>query len=753
MSSPKFSRNVPKSELAGTPYSALQSAHAPIASSEIDLAEIFRMLWRRKWLILGIVLSVMVLTIIILQQITPRYTAEALLMIEAESEQVVNVEAVRAGLPQDSATVPGEVAVFRSRDLAGEVVEQLNLDQDPEFNARLRQPSWLAQYKRKFAAVLGITSSEAEQNTMEAGDIADKGPKDIRYTVNAFLKNLSVSQEEKSRVISVRFTSANPETAATVANTIGQFYIDQQVEAKYFATGEASVWLGERATELRKKAEQSEVAVEQFREKHGLLKGSRGVTLIEEEISQLNSELAKARSNTSQAETSLREIKKIVNSQGGGSAGKVLESRFIQGLREQEAVIERELAQLSTEYGELHPTIISRREQIAQIREKINAEINKVIRTYENDVAIARAQEASLSESLAELKEQLGNTNEYAVRLRLLEQEAEANRQLYQTMLTRLKETTAQQTKEAQQPDARFVSYANEPVAPSFPRKSLILPGVFGVSSVFALLFAFVLERAQHGFRSGEEIERATGIPSLGIVPLVRGIGKNPADVLKKWDEALSASMRGLYTSVRLSRTEAPKSILFTSSHPGEGKTTIAVALARQQALAKSRVIIIDMDIWHPSVHDVFGFPRTPGLVEVLFGEASLKQTICVDEQTGVHLLPAGSKLPRDTIDTERMRQVIAKLAQYYDLVVVDAPPVAAVPEVQILPRYVDAMVFVVRWVKTRREVIDMALNQLKRAGAPIAGIVLSMVDAKKHAQYHYGDSGYYTGNLARYYK
>jgi len=279
---------------------------------------------------------------------------------------------------------------------------------------------------------------------------------------------------------------------------------------KFEATRRATSWLNERISGLREKVETAESAVEAFRRKSGLLKGSEG-TLVSQEISELNTQLILARTSRAEAEARLTQVRQLIRSSGGAtSAAEVLDSQLIQRLREQEAEVNRKVAELSEEYGERHPKMINARAELRDLRSKIESEVNKIVNGLANEVGVAKARETSLQRSVDRLKAQVAKSNSAAVQLRALQREANASRTLLETFLGRFKETSAQEDLDIQQPDARIISRADLPDQPSFPKKRLILALVVVGSTFLGVLLVFFVEALDQGFRSGET--RSSGL-------------------------------------------------------------------------------------------------------------------------------------------------------------------------------------------------------------------------------------------------
>lgn len=721
---------------------------------EIDLREIIRKLWRRKGMIIGTTLVLTVIAALAIFQITPRYTADSIVMISERESQVVDVEAVIAGLPGDAATIESEIQVIKSRGLAEKTIRALKLDQDPEFNSALRPPSAMAMLldPRSYLPASwrggggGFALSEEEETRKQTARM-----------VRAFLGKLEVETVGRSRVIGIAFTSENPRTAAQVANQLADFYIVAQLEAKFEATQRASAWLSERLAGMREAVNGSEREVEEFRRASGLIEG-KGSTLKAQEISELNSQLVEERAKGAEAVARLRQVERLLNGPDGALAvSQVLQSPLVQALRQQQAEVERKAAELSGEFGEKHPKMINIRAESADLRQKIAEEVNRIVQGLRNEVGVARARESTLAGALDQLRDQVGRLNTDQVTLRALEREAEANRTLLETFLARSKETGSQE--DFQQADATLVSRADVPERPSHPRKQLLLVASAAIAAFVGLMLALGIEMLDHGFRSMEQIEQQLGAPPLGLIPAIKGLDRMRTSpdvhILEKPSSAYAESVRSLYTGILLSAGErAPKTVLVASALPKEGKTSIALSLARMLASTGHKVVLVDCDLRRPSAHKAFGVHSQPGLVECLLDKAPLEDVLATDTRSGARLVPAGEPVPNpaDLLGSPQMKRFIARLAESHDLVIMDSPPVLAVADTRVLSRLAEKTLFLVRWADTRRETVAAAYRQLVDTGASIAGVALTLVDVRRHAQYGYSDSGHYYGRVKKYY-
>ena len=428
-----------------------------------------------------------------------------------------------------------------------------------------------------------------------------------------------------------------------------------------------------------------------------------------------------------------------------------------QQLVDQEAALKRKIADMGKEFGDRHPQMIAARAELTEVQNKLKSEMQKSLGALETEVSAARGREAALNRQLDQLHGKVGQSANAENQLRTLEREADASRAMLETFLTRFEQATAQLDASINETDARIISRADVPLSSNYPPRGLIIGLTFVISALLASLLALLLEGLDQGYRSGEQIEKATGLRSLGLVPSVGGAARgNPAGYLLRHPSSMfGESIRSLYTGILLSPDqETPRKLLITSSQPKEGKTTISLCLGRMRALAGHKTVIVEADLRRPSVHRVLEIPRRPGLTEVVLGEATLDDVLVEDKESGAFVLPAGKLAPDPTeiLASPKTSEMLEDLARRFELVVIDSPPLVAVADSRLLAPQVDAAILVVRWAVTPRQVVALAAKQLAEAGANISGVVLSLVDSKKHARYGFADSAYYYGPVKRYY-
>lgn len=707
----------------------------------VDIRETARLLKRRIQIIGRLTVLCTVTGFLMSMIVAPRYASEAVLLLDQRQAKLMDTSAVLPAMPSTNAAVRTEMDIITSRAVIDRVVRRLNLLADPDFAPR---EGFLD--KLNPARLFGKEEPQdpAAQRQHQLTSIAD-----------AIINKLSVTNDGLSYSIHVGFEAKNPQKAALIANTVADEYLVDQLEAKYEVTARANKWLSERLADLRKQVEISEKAVENFREKANLIQIGDGSTIAVKQMQEINTQLITARAATSQAEARLRSAQSTVSS--GGSiegAADVLSSPLIVRLREQEAEIRRKEAELSTRYGERHPTLINARAERQDLQRKIQEEVQKILHSLSSEVEIARAKENTLQGDLRRLESKAGGELKASVQLRQLQRDADANRTLYENFLGRFKQTSEQQ--DMQIPDTRVIARAEVPVQPTSPKKWMfiilgaMLGGTLGVAA------AYLIEFMDRGFRTSPQFEEVTGVAVVGQVPSLKGVTQRTPEayVVDKPLSAFSESLRTVRTAIHFSNVDhPPKTVMVTSSSPGEGKTTFCLSLARSLAIGGNRILLIDADLRRPRVARALGIAANGrDLSAILTGKYPLAQVVRQD--TGVpnlDVIPAFGRAPnaQDLLGSQQMKKLITEMRDQYDLVLIDTPPILAVTDAAMVARAADTSLFIVKWAETSRDTVAQAMRQLKGLDCRLAGAVLNQVNLTELASY--GD-GYYNQKYHDYY-
>jgi capsular exopolysaccharide synthesis family protein len=741
--------DLPKPRALGHLRTVLTGPSAPKPSEDmIDLHHLWGIIRRRANVILGATILGTVLATIFIFQLTPRYTAEATVMLETRKNQMVDFTSLMAGLTGDQSVVRSEMEILKSRALADKVAEKLDIDTWPEFNPALRKPGFFEALFSPFTwavnALRSLTTSSSAAALNNEARTRDRKAAEVSLLMN----RMEITNDGRSYLIKIHAQSTNRNAAALIANTYVDFYLLDQIEAKFDAVKRASTWLNDQLDTLRQKVRDSEHAVEVYKEQNNLTEIAKGTTLSEQQMSELNSQLILATADRAQKESNLAQIRS-----GSYDSAAVLNSPLVEKLRSDEADLMHKKAELSNRYQPSHPTMVNLQSQIDDIKRKIDEEASKTVRGLQNDVAAARAKENSLREQLNNLQKSANKEGKADVQLRELQREADANKLLYENFLTKFKQTSSEE--DIQQADARLVSSALPPRIPSFPKKTVLIGFSFLVSLLIGAAAAFILERLDNGFRNAEQLEKLLGVSTLGLVP---GIVRQelPQDVVvKRPTSQYSEAIRSIRTALRYSDVDnPPKVVLITSSLSGEGKTVFATSLARSVARSGGRALLVDCDLRRPSVSKLLNVEGDPGVLDIFAENANIDALIRLDEESGMHYIPSkgGTANPQDLLSSQQMRAFLERMRSRYDLIVLDAPPVLAVSDPIILSHFVDTTIYLVRWEATPRPIVTGAVKMLRANGGDIAGVVLSRVNTRKHATYGYGDNGYYYGRYSNYY-
>ena len=715
-------------------------------------------IFRRKIMIGGLMLIGLGLSLLYIGQLTPLYSSSATILLDTGNANITNIEGFTKSTPVDFFTIETKAAIIESRDIIGKVVDRLNLYEDPLFNFDLLPPKASLWEAGTALARLWIEGPPEQIDAPAAPDRwrgftqQEKQAALREELIDNFLAGLSVIPSQRALLVTVEFASSDPEMAAIAANATAETYIQDQIEDRGDVTQKATAWLAQRASDLRKRVIESERRLEEFRRKSGIVE-VQGSSLLREQITKMNGDLIAARATRAEAEARHRQVLSLLKSEGGiQTAAAVLDAPLIQRLREQETQILRQLAELRTQLRDSHPRLALKQNELKDLQKNIAIEVNKIVLNLRNELEISVVRENNLKAELTKLDLEGDKQNAAAVTLRALQTEALANKQLYETIISRFKETDVV-SDQAKQADAKIISRATVPFVPFYPRKRAIVSIALFFSAAIGIAIALLLEFLDSGFRTVQQIEDVTGLPAVGTIPKLSRTDRNlqPHQVAaQKPNSIFGEAVRSVRVSLMLSGVDkAPKTILVTSSISGEGKTSLSLSLTSLAAHTGQRAIVLDCDLRRASVHKTLGVSNEAGLSNYLSGQAELPDVIDIEEATGLHYITAGGRVPHptDLLGSRKMQKLLETLEEAYDLVVLDTPPLLAVADALVLARTVDRVLFVVRWEMTRRDFVGTAVKQIVETGANIGGIVLSQVDLRKQNRYGYGDTANYYDN------
>ena len=715
----------------------------PRPSASAEGVDILLRFWRRKKLILLSLAGALALGLVVSVLMTPRFSSEAQIMVGTDPIRVTKMENVTQQTVADLESVQTAAYVLQSRDVAARVANRLALDDDPEFNPFLRDESIVRKAIRWVTgSVMGafrwMTGQKSAPSARSGASDEEMDQIEQDVVTSVLLSHIDVTPLNKSHVLSITADSENPATAARIANAFADMYVEQQLVGKTEAAKSATGVLTQQIGELRQRVEESERAVEQYKQANGIYQ-SKSTGVSEQQLSELNSQLILAESSQAEVEARLRQAESAKNNPNGANAlPDVLRSPLIHSLREKQAEMERMKAEMASTYGTRHPKMQEVEAQTRDVQNAVKAEIANIVTGLQHEAQAARARVGALRGNLNRIKRDMDSANSGSIKLRELERESEANKTILYSFLERSKETKAQAS--MGDSGARLISRAAMPLSPSYPPTNIILAVAGMIGLVVGACAALLIESLDRTFRTRQQVEELTGLPTLALVPAVKA--RESARILDDVNSPFSESLRALHMRLLFNgNSKAGKVIMFTSAAPHEGKSRISISLARLMARTGRRVIVVDCDWQRPMVHRHFGQRSYPGLADLLNGDVDAEQVVHQDRMTGAHAIFAGNvqRMNDDPQRAERLRPLLRTLAKHYDLVIVDSLPVLSGSEALSIASLVDRVVFVVRWGRTSRQVVLDALQQISEMHGKIAGVVLSQVDPKRYRGYGSG--------------
>ncbi|MEM7178279.1 MAG: polysaccharide biosynthesis tyrosine autokinase [Pseudomonadota bacterium] len=699
---------------------------AEMDTRNFDVSAMLGAVMRRKWSVMLITLMFGVGAFWYLQNVTPLYPSMATVVLDTKDEQVIDIEAVATGLSSDYFAINTEVEVLKSRRLLGRLVDDMDLVADPEFNPYIAPPAqWMLNPDVQSAfALIGMTPGERPEVA---------GAVQRNETIDAVAQRIDVSNIDATYVFEMSIATRDPQKSAEIINSLARLYILEQLEAKFEATQSATHWLSGRVADLKVSLERAEAAVEEYKTSTQLVSEEE----LELEARKLKDFRDRAEGYTAEADRSdvlLADLSKARSEEDIDAVAALIASPSLNRAKQQidaikgsadQAVQRRELA--TTQFW----NEVDR--QIAQINTQIKRN---------------RSQADATAKAAANLETRLEQQGADLVMLRQLVREAEASRLIYEHFLGRMKEISVQEG--IQQADARVLSAAIPNRTPSYPKKgqTMVLALVLGLLTGSGL--ALWRESRMSTFRSAEELERATGVRVFGNLPRapVRRRRDLLSYVINKPASALAEAVRDLRTSLLLADVHAPpKVIVSSSSVPREGKTTMTVLLAQNSVALGKKVLVVECDLRKRTLDAYFGGKKSQrGLISVLYGEAEFEDVVVHDETAGFDVLQ-GEETPvnaADVFSSMQFEHFIQSMRAEYDFIIIDTPPVMAVPDARLIAVLADALLYSVAWDRTSRELVRAGLNQFREIDIPLVGLALTQIDLGKAARYGYGGYGQY---------
>lgn len=719
-----------------------------VSAPEVHLTDYLKVLYKRRWTAATAFLLIMVSVMVHTFTTTPIYEAKTRLLIESDEKNVVAFQQVIDEDQTKQDYYQTQYNILQSRALARRSLDSLKLWDKAPFGGPKKESFSMAN------AVLGIpgaiasvfASEEIKDNQIAGADETAAQSE----AIDAFLSRLSVSPIRNSRLVDVKYRSTDPALATSIVNAVATNFIEQNLEYKFLASKEAGDWLAARLGEQRKAVEDAEAKLQQYRERNDAIAFEDTQNIVVQKLADLNAAVTRAKTERIQKEALYQQLQASQADPARlDSFPAILSNAFIQQQKTELAGLQQQLAQLGEKLGDKHPDIVKIKSAIQLSQTKLHGEIAKVVQSVRSEYQAALSQENSLTAALNQQKGEALSMNRKAIDYAVLERDVQSTTQIYTSLMQRAKETGV--SGELKTSNIRVVDAAEKPRAAVSPQRRLnLLLALFG-GTFFACGLAFFFEYLDSRIKNPEELRNHLGLVYLGLLPAIREAGEAPllsSPVPANFSEAFRAVRTNVIFS---SAEEGARSLVVTSTGPGEGKSVVASNLAVSLAQTGQRVLLIDADMRKPRVHTVFGLQQEPGLSNLLVGGAKASEVVRKGNMQGLWLLPAGKVPPNpaELLGSARCRDFVHSLREHFDWVIIDTPPVMAVTDASLVAHYASGVVFVVGAEMTSRHAAKRALDQLEQVRATLIGGVLNRVDIERNAYYY---SQYYRREYAQYY-
>jgi succinoglycan biosynthesis transport protein ExoP len=709
-------------------------------ASEISLSTLAAMCRRHLWFfVIWVVIWTAVAGLIVFN-LKPAYQATAELVIDSRLSRPSEFLSVVSGpftLQDYVPVVRSEVHILQSPYLASRVIDQLNLTEAPEFQSeglRARLENWLVE-----AVAPHLPQSIAES----IFPLTKKLDADARRNllVEKYLRRLTVSNDGRSLSVTVAFWASDPRLAAEIVNAHVRLYLADQRSLKEDTSSEASKRIGQQVELLAADLHQREDTLSRFREQAGLV-NAQGATVVAQQVAQATAELSRARAEAAQREALVDRIRS-----GGDSdidaQSSVINSLLIQHLRQQEAEFSANLARLQASYSSESRVTRLAAAQLSDVRQKIRQETDRIISSIKTDARIARAHANNFAARLEALQGSLRTQDRSDMRMGEMERDIAAKRGVYRDLMSRQQQISAQVGTEAA--DARIVAPASVPPLPFYPQKLLFITLGFVAACTSGVGAVRAVDLRNTGIKQLTQVQVREGIQVLHSIPLVR-LGQTqghslPDYLFERPMSEFADSIRSLRTDIVHSSTWPPPCIVaVTSTLPREGKTSVALSVARSMAAAGLRVLLVDCDLRRSRCAEMIGkSPSKNGLISVLTKGGSLAEAVIRDQRSSLELLVPEevATIPQDLIGRSEFKNVLEEARRSYDFVILDTPPLAVASEAWLIARIADAVVLAVRWQQTSAESVADTIAGFQTRGLGLRGVFLNAVDVAEYARHN----------------
>jgi capsular exopolysaccharide synthesis family protein len=709
-----------------------------LGQPEVDFAGFWRILRKRKAIILQVTCGIFALALAYTFLITPKFRSESTIEFNRENTDSLALDEQRAMLGDATSmdyivTQLTQVKTLLSDTLALRVINDLNLEVRPEFSG----VSFLSR----------LTSKHAD----ESGLPLERAPYRRVRILKVFHKNLAVTAVAGTRLINIRFMNPDPQVAARVVNAIVKDYKDLYFQNRYVATMEASGWLSNQLADLKTQVEASQQKLVDYQKQAGILGTDESHNIVMTRLEEVDKQLMAAEANRIVAHTVAQlvhngnpELVFGLISGAGGSTMSPTTLTHLESLRSQQSELKMQYAQASTHYGAANPTLIEMKSKMSELDETIQQEIQNLSARAQSDYLAAQQNESDLRGVFETEKQEANKLNDSAVQYTILKHDMESNRTLYDGLLTKFKEAGVLAGLHSSN-----ILVMDEGLPADRPARPIVLLNL-GLGMMVGLMCgvgaALVAENVDDTITTAEDAEDVAMVPVLGVIPtwklpgtqrapntsLHHGSRESGVSVFSYPRSQPSEAFRAIRTSIiQSTRRDSSTVILVTSPSPGEGKSTVSLNLAVVFAQQAARVLLVEADMRRPVLNADLNLDRSRGLSSMLKGEPCADFPIVLPSHPNLSVIPAGpqTSYPAELLGSDRMKELIATWRAEYDYIVFDTPPALMVTDALVLASHCDAIILIARSKVTRRLALFRASALFSRIRFPVLGIIVNGFD------------------------
>lgn len=726
-------------ELSKNSFDGLSKVTDDMQDEEINLLEYWLVIKRRGRAILGLAFIMALVGVLIAFTITPQYKSTIKILVEPDAPKVVSLDPLQ-GVSNIMYFYQTQYDIIGSRSVVESVIKKLNLEQHPVF---LKAIPELNEEEVDNSSWLGLISDEDIKDT----DAAYEKQLLRDMVIEFVLDNLTVKGQKNSQIINITYESPDAKLSAMIANAISDAYIEKGFEAKLALNRNASEWLTKRLAGLREKLEESENTLRLYQQKERMVNTESFASITSSKLGGITDALIKAQARRAEAEIRYQQVKDV--KRGGknlSSIRVVLQNKFIQTLKEEQAKLARLVSELSERYGHKHPKMIAATSDLKTADRRLSREVDKIIEGIKTDYEAAVSSVDKLKSLSQQTQTEARGNQSKEFELAKLERDVSTNRELYNVFMTRFKETSM--TGDNDVTNVSIVDYARPALLPSKPKKKLIVAAAIFAGLFLGVLLAFLLEYLENTFRIPEDVENKLGLPLLSVLPILPADEDSPErhTFSELESPAFTEALNNVRTGIMFANIDNPaKMIMVTSSVANEGKTTLSSNLSLTFSHT-GKTLLIDGDLRKQQFSkDILKQSRKTGLAELAAGNASLDDCIIQDsEVNNLYYMSSGLATPKplELLSSHKFAEMLKLLRVKFDHIIIDSAPLLPVSDSLILANLCDEVILVVKADSTTDKMAQASVKRLATAHVKPLGVVLQQADLAKMESY----SGYSYG-------